>query len=120
MRKLITLGVMLAMVLAFAAPAWADTVTAGGLIAGTLPGGAVVAGSPDLAVGAPNLGLGEDAAGAGDPDNTAALGVNDPFVSDFALAAGGSFDNAVFTESDFLGHHGVFIATGGTQQPIID
>lgn len=111
MRKLVMLGVMLAMILAFAAPALADTVTADGLIAGELEGGAVVAGSPNLAIGAPTLGLGQDAAGAGDFNDAFAIGLNDPFAfnlgiavgdSSNAFAASGFLDNAVFVQSGNL------------------
>lgn len=101
MRKLVMLGVMLAMMLAFAAPAWADTVTAGGLIAGELDGGAVVAGSPNLAQGAPNLGFGQDAAGAGDFSSTFAIGFNVPLEFNFAVAAA-SPGEEIFVEDVFL------------------
>lgn len=101
MRKLVMLGVMLAMMLAFAAPAWADTVTAGGLIAGELEGGAVVAGSPNLAQGAPNLGFGEDAAGAGSFTSNFAIGFNVPLEFNFGLAVASPAE-PVFVEDVFL------------------
>lgn len=101
MKRLTVLGVMLAMMLAFAAPAWADTVTAGGLIAGELEGGAVVAGSPNLANGAPTLSFGEDAAGAGSFTGTFAIGQNAPFEANFGLAVSGPGEG-VFIEDVFL------------------
>lgn len=120
MRKLIMLGVMLAMMLVFAAPAFADTVTAGGMIAGELPGGAAVAGSPNLAIGAPTLGPGEDAAGAGNFNNTFAIGLNDPFESNFGLAVGDSFGTAAFAESGFLSSNAAFVISGNNEELLID
>lgn len=101
MKKLAVLGVMLATLLASAAPAWADTVAAGGLIAGELEGGAVVAGSPNLANGAPTLGFGEDAAGAGNFSGAFAIGLNSPFEGNFGLAVSGP-GGEVFADDVFL------------------
>ncbi len=105
MRRIAVVGVMLAMILAFAAPSWADTVTAGGLIAGELEGGAVVAGSPNLAVGAPTLSFGQDAAAAGNlaPPNALAFGINDPFEVNFAAAGVGPVEDDVVAGSVFVG-----------------
>lgn len=101
MRKLAVLAVMLAMVLMMAAPASADTVTAGGLIAGELEGGAVVAGSPNLAQGAPNLSFGEDAAGAGGFSSTFAIGFNVPLEFNLGIAVASPAE-PVFAEDIFL------------------
>lgn len=101
MRKLILIAVILAVTLGMAAPAWADTVTAGGLIAGELDGGAVVAGSPNLAQDAPNLAFGADAAGAGDFSSTFAVGFNAPFEFNFAVAAA-SPGEEIFADDIFL------------------
>ncbi len=101
MRKLILMAVMLTVTLGMATPAWADTVTAGGLIAGELDGGAVVAGSPNLANGAPNLSFGEDAAGAGDFSSTFAIGFNVPLEFNFAVAAA-SPGEEIFVDDIFL------------------
>lgn len=101
MKKLAVLGMMLSMMLAFAAPAWADTVAAGGLIAGELEGGAVVAGSPNLANGAPTLSFGEDAAGAGNFSGAFAIGLNSPFEANLGIAVSGPA-GGVFAEDVFL------------------
>lgn len=101
MKKLVVLGVMLVMMLALAAPAWADTVTAGGLIAGELEGGAVVAGSPNLANGAPTLSFGEDAAGAGDFSSAFAIGFNVPLEFNLGIAVASPPEGA-FAEDIFL------------------
>ena len=114
-RKLVVLGVMLAMVLAVAMPAWADTVSAGGQIAGELEGGAVVAGSPNLAIGAPTLGPGEDAAGAGNFNSAFAIGLNDPFEFNFGVAVGGSFEHSSYAESAFLDYNLALANSGGLE-----
>jgi hypothetical protein len=101
MKKLVVLGIMVAATLALATPAWADTVTAGGLIAGELEGGAVVAGSPNLAQGAPNLGFGQDAAGAGNFGSTFAIGFNVPLQFNLGIAAA-SPPEEVIAEDVFL------------------
>lgn len=105
MRKLILMAVMLAMILMVAAPASADTVTADGLIAGTLEGGVVVAGNQNLTVGAPTLSFGEDAAAAGDlvPPGVFAGSFNTPFTVNIADAGvGTTIEDDVFAGSAFL------------------
>lgn len=113
MRTRITaLLAVLGLVLAAAAPASADTVRVGNLVAGELEGGTVVAGSPNLTVGAPTLGPGDDVAGAGNfATNTFAVGFNEAFEFNYGVAAAGSADFA-FAQSDFLGNDFVFAASG--------
>ncbi|HET7480021.1 MAG TPA: hypothetical protein VFJ72_10960 [Rubrobacteraceae bacterium] len=105
MRKLTILAVMLTMALMAAAPASADTVTADGLIAGTLEGGVVVAGNPNLANGAPTLSLGDDVAAAGSqvPPDAFAGGFNIPFTVNVADAGvGTTIEDDVIAGSAFL------------------
>lgn len=105
MRKLILMAVMLAMILMVAAPASADTVTADGLIAGTLEGGVVVAGDPNLVNATTFLVPGEDAAAAGDfvPPGVFAGGLNTPFKLNITEAGVGTpVEDDVFAGSAFL------------------
>ncbi len=106
MKRLMAIAATAAMVLAMAAPASADTVSVGGLVAGPISENITVAGSPALAGGpAPTLPLGTDIAVAGNPfpPNPFALGVNEPLNSNFAVAGVGPVENDVVAESTFFG-----------------
>lgn len=108
MKRLMTLLMVMTMMLVLAAPAWADTVTAGGLISGTAGNGVVVAGNPNLLddpAASADLPVGTDIAAAGDlvPPGVFAAGVNIPFEVDFGVAGMGALEDDTFIQSDFLG-----------------
>ena len=106
MKGLTAIAATSLMVLAMAAPAWADTVSTSGLVAGPFSENITVAGSPALATGpAPELPLGTDIAVAGNPvpPNPFALGLNDPFTTNFGVAGVGPVEDDVIAESNFFG-----------------
>jgi hypothetical protein len=113
MRKAILVAVMLAVTLAMAAPASAQTVEMGDLVAGPISESITVAGNPNLAEGPiPELPLGSDAAAAGAavPPNPFAGSVNLSFDVDFAVSGVGAEEDDVVAGSDFLGND--FVETG--------
>jgi hypothetical protein len=106
MKRLTAIAATVLMVLAMAAPASADTVSVGGLVAGPFSDNITVAGSPALASGpTPQLPLGTDIAAAGNPfpPNPFALGVNVPLNENLAVAGVGPFEDDVVAQSSFFG-----------------
>jgi hypothetical protein len=107
MKRLLATALMLTAMLVGAAPALADTSSVGNLIAGTVAGGAAVAGSENLTdiTGPPNLPIGSDTAFAGNPvpPNPVAAGINLTFERNFAVGGVGPARNDVVAESDFFG-----------------
>lgn len=122
MRKIMLLAAMLAMLLVMAAPAPADTVATGGLIAGTADNGLVVAGNPNLLddpAADVNLAPGADIAAAGDlvPPGVFATGVNIPFTVDFGVAGVAAEDDDVVIQSNFLGTDSIHRPDSGISRP---
>ncbi len=106
MKRLMAIAATVSMVLAMAAPASADTVTAGGQVAGPISENITVAGSPALASGPVfPLPAGTDIAVAGNPfpPNPFALSVNEPLNVNFALAGVGPVQDDVIAQSSFFG-----------------
>jgi hypothetical protein len=104
---LVAAAMVLTAMLVGAAPALADTSSVGNLFAGTVAGGAAVAGSENLTdiTGPPNLPIGSDTAFAGNPvpPNPVAAGINVAFESNLAIGGVGPARNDVVAESDFFG-----------------
>ena len=104
---LVAAAMVLTAMLVGAAPALADTSSVGNLFAGTVAGGAAVAGSENLTdiTGPPNLPIGSDTAFAGNrvPPNPVAAGINLTFERNFAIGGVGPARNDVVAESDFFG-----------------
>lgn len=106
MKKLTAIAATALMVLAMAAPAWADTVSAGGMVAGTGSDQVTVAGSASLATGpAPQLPFGSDLVVTGNPvpPSPFAQGVNVPFEINEGLAGVGPIQDDVVADSFFFG-----------------
>lgn len=106
MKRLAAIAATALVVLAMAAPASADTVSVGGLVAGPFSENITVAGSPALATGpVADLPLGTDIAAAGNPipPSPFALGVNVPLDENVALAGVGAAEDDVVAQSSFFG-----------------
>lgn len=109
MRRLMMLLMVTAMMLVFVAPASADVLEAGGLIAGTADSGLVVAGDPNLLddpAATADLPPGTDAAGAGNLTvGPFAGGANVPFAVNFADAGVGPvIENDSVAVNTFVGN----------------
>ena len=103
MKKLIAMATMLAVMLAVALPATAESASVGNLIA-------------DAPTGLP---FGTDVAAAGNPvpPHPFALGVNEPFDFDVALGGVGPAQDDVIALDEFLGTES---ATGGPGNVNVD
>jgi hypothetical protein len=106
MRRLLVMASMLAAMLVCAAPALADTVTVGDVVAGPISDFVTVAGFSPIEQGPTgNAPLGTDAAFVGNPvpPNSFAFGANLPFESNVAVGGVGPVRNDVVAESSFFG-----------------
>jgi hypothetical protein len=106
MRRLVAMASMLAAMLVCAAPALADTVSVGDVVAGPISDFVTVAGFSPIEQGPTgNAPLGTDLAAAGNPvpPNPFALGANLPFESNVAVGGVGPVENDVVAESHFFG-----------------
>jgi len=106
MKRLLATALMLTAMLVGAAPALADTVTVGDVVAGPISDFVTVAGFSPIEQGPTgNAPLGTDVAAAGNPvpPNPFALGANLPFESNEALGGVGPVKNDVVAQSRFFG-----------------
>jgi hypothetical protein len=106
MRRLVAMASMLAAMLVCAAPALADTVGVGDVVAGPISDFVTVAGFSPIEQGPTgNAPLGTDLAAAGNPvpPNPFAVGANLPFESNVAVGGVGPVENDVVAESHFFG-----------------
>jgi hypothetical protein len=106
MRRLLVMASMLAAMVVCAAPALADTVTVGDVVAGPISENITVAGFSPIEEG--SIGeapWGTDFAVAGNPipPHPFALGANLPFDENVALGGVGPAQNDVVAASEFFG-----------------
>jgi len=106
MRKRLSVGLAMGMMLALSAPALADPVTVGNVVAGPISENITVAGFSPIEEGPTgNAPWGTDLAVAGNPipPNPFALGANLPFEVNAAVGGVGPVENDVVAESRFFG-----------------
>lgn len=106
MLKRLSVVLALGMMLALSAPAWADPVTVGDVVAGPVTENITVAGFSPIEEGPTgNAPWGTDLAVTGNPipPNPFALGANLPFEANVAVGGVGPIENDVVAESHFFG-----------------